>query len=112
MKTCVLIILAVTILASTAFASEVLYHGDTYCERASYKLGRGLSNIVHSNTEIWHNWHAGYVDYGFCGAQVGIVQGLCKMMGRIVLGMTDVVTFPITAGVENYPIQPEIPSYY
>ena len=112
MKTVILILALLMVFVSTASAHEYVYRGESYCERVSYKLGRGISNIVHGHTDIWHYTEDAYIDYGFAGAQIGVIQGACKMLGRLVLGIGDVITFPITYGVENFPMTPEIPSYY
>lgn len=83
---------------SAASASE------SYWEKASLKLGRGLENLLVGWMELFHEPVKTYRDKGLAQAStVGVGRGIILALKRIGVGAYEVVTSP-------YPQEPLIES--
>lgn len=76
------------------------------------KLGRGLSNIAFSSTEVLDSWAAVNFSEGNSAAwSYGLVRGVGRMFARIGFGVyeTALFPFPTTKGTYRQPYRSEIP---
>ena len=79
---------------------------------AARKLGRGVANIALSFTEIPLTMiDVGQDHGGVAGATWGLVQGVGSTVVRMLVGVVEVVTFPLPFPKVGYGpmIQPEFP---
>lgn len=68
------------------------------------KVGRGIANIVTSPYEIIRQGMIDFEDHGGIGVFSGSIRGVFCMVGRIVVGAYEVVTFPIPVPSNFRPI--------
>ena len=59
------------------------------------KLGRGIANVAFSPLELPMKWNeVGNEMGGIAGLTWGTLKGVCYVLARIGVGVTDIVTFP------------------
>ena len=82
---------------------------DCYAQNMLRKFGRGLANIVTGPVEILREIEAAFFDEGPAAAVTyGVVSGIYKTVLREIVGVYEVVTFPIPLPAEYMPIlEPE-----
>ena len=84
---------------------------ESYFERTTYKLGRGVCNVVGSGTEILRGMDDAQREYGGHGFCIGFTRGICNTLVRAGAGIIDIVTFPIVKPRrEEYFLKPELAS--
>ena len=60
------------------------------------KLGRGIANVAFSPLELPMKWNeVGNEMGGIAGITWGTLKGVCFVIARIGVGVTDIVTFPV-----------------
>ena len=63
---------------------------------ASRQLGRGLSNVAAGILEVPYNMHLVNQDLGgFAGLTYGTIRGIGRFVAREVVGVFEVLTFPM-----------------
>jgi len=67
------------------------------CTSAEQKLGRGLNNMSEPFRmgELQRSYEQGALFGGANGATVGVVKGINRTIGRTVVGVVEVLSFPI-----------------
>lgn len=84
------------LLLAGLIAATPAAHGDDYGATTSLKLGSGLSNIAMSWLEVPKNMintsNQTNVLFGISG---GLLKGMLHMVGRMLTGAVDFVTFPV-----------------
>jgi len=84
-------------------------HAAGWYEDVTYKLGRGMTNIVTGCLELGNSIEM-EIDQGglYKGVSFGIIKGLTRMVARVGAGVYEVVTFPIEYPANYKPlIEPE-----
>ena len=60
------------------------------------KLSRGVANVAFSVFELPMQWAVvSREDGGIAGITYGTLKGVCYVVARVAVGVTDVVTFPV-----------------
>ena len=112
MKVFIILISLLVLLTSDVWAGSNLTD-ETYFDKVSYKLGRGLNNVALSGSEVIRSLEDAQALYGHAGMFIGFIHGSGKMLGRALLGLADVVTFPTGATrKEGYQMEPQLASFY
>lgn len=86
----------VTVLALSGIAAQTVQAGGSPGNHRLRKLGRGLSNIATGVLEIPRNVRAVQVEQGDMAAVTyGTARGLWRTGVRSVVGVVEVITFPV-----------------
>jgi len=68
----------------------------SWYQDVTHKLGRGLTNLVTSPIELGNTLEYEVEKYGiYRGIPFGVLKGLVQATGRIIVGLYEVLTFPI-----------------
>ena len=60
------------------------------------KLGRGIANCAFGPFELPMKWHDVTFEYGgIVGLTYGTLKGVCYVIAREVVGVVDIITFPV-----------------
>jgi putative exosortase-associated protein (TIGR04073 family) len=103
----VMVAVAVAMPYGYAYASGT---SDSYYDKVTYKLGRGITNVVGSEVEVFNGLDNAKREYGNGGFFIGTIKGVGNTIVRAVVGVGDIVTFPFVKKVhESYPLEPELP---
>lgn len=76
-------------------ADEAAKAKDQWIMLPVMKLSRGIANVAFSPLELpikW--WETGNEMGGIAGITYGTLRGICYVVARIGVGLTDIVTFP------------------
>lgn len=76
-------------------ADEPAKANDQWIMLPVMKLSRGIANVAFSPLELpikW--WETGNEMGGIAGITYGTLRGICYVVARIGIGLTDIVTFP------------------
>ena len=106
MKTHLLIALAGTALATTAFADIQDPPGNDY--GPTRKLGRGIGNFLFASTELPHSvCEMNKAEGNAAAASYGVVRGLGRSTARHFVGLFEIFTFAAPVWREGYrPVLP------
>lgn len=79
---------------------------------AGRKLGRGFANVLFGIAEVPNQIHyTNRTDGGGAAASLGVGRGLLKFLAREVVGVWEIVTFPVPVPAGYKPVmQPEFPT--
>jgi putative exosortase-associated protein (TIGR04073 family) len=79
---------------------------------AGRKLGRGFANLLFGIVEVPNQiHHTSQAEGGGAAATLGVGRGIGKFLWREVVGVYEIVTFPVPAPSGYKPIiQPEFPA--
>ena len=82
------------------------FKGENVIMRPMKKLGRGIANVVFSPFELPMKWWDVQNDMGgIAGITYGTLKGVCFIIVRVGVGLTDIVTFPFP--LPNCPDNPD-----
>ena len=72
------------------------------------KLGRGISNVAFGGLEFPLHWYQGnFEDGGLAASTYGILRGVVGVIVREVVGIVEIVTFPVPLpGCSDVPDSP------
>lgn len=84
--------LALTLAATPGMAAE---EEGNYATQAAGKFGRGFANSTFGWAELFKNMVNEPHRNGWMCAPVGLVKGVGHAVGRTVVGVAELVTFPI-----------------
>jgi putative exosortase-associated protein (TIGR04073 family) len=96
------------LLVVLSFSASVVSAGELF-DNMTYKLGRGLTNIVTSPLDVLKTFDNEFMKYGsYKGTSYGVIKGLSNGVSRLCVGVFEVLTFPFEIP-ENYGpiIEPE-----
>ena len=101
MKNTPLLLLALLILAASAFADiQAPPQSD---QGPTRKLGRGLGNILYGSTELVDSMSdVNYADGNNAAFSYGLVRGLGRTFARLGYGIFETVTFPFPTSHGTY----------
>jgi putative exosortase-associated protein (TIGR04073 family) len=72
------------------------------------KLGRGLANVLFGAVEVPNQYTKSVAEHGgAAGVTHGVPKGVARWLGRTVVGVVEVVTFPVPS---KPAIKPEWPN--
>ena len=95
-KICVMVIVSF-------FAASVA--APAYCDDALKKLGRGTANVLTAPLELLEQQQRANRDDGpFAGLTYGVFKGVCMTGVRALVGVYEIVTFPIPIPKNYKPI--------
>jgi putative exosortase-associated protein (TIGR04073 family) len=79
---------------------------------AGRKLGRGFANVLFGIAEVPNQIHyTSRTDGGGAAASLGVGRGLLKFLAREVVGVWEIVSFPLPVPSGYKPVmQPEFPT--
>ena len=110
MKVLICILSLLLVLTSDVYAVRSLTD-ESYFDRTTYKLGRGVCNLFGSGTEILRGLDDAQREYGTHGFCIGFTRGIGKTFVRAGAGIIDIITFPIARSRrEEYFLKPELAS--
>lgn len=112
MKRQVALAFALALAAAPAARADYTYTDtldDSYGEKASHKLGRGVGNVLFGWIDIFKGVEDVGEEHGaVAGATWGPIRGLGQALGRTAAGAYEIITFPIAAPGDFEPlIEPE-----
>jgi len=84
-----------------SLASSSVFAGERF-DDVTYKLGRGLTNIITSPIDVVATFDEKFQEYGpYKGSAYGLVRGVANGLTRLAIGVFEVLTFPFEVP-ENY----------
>ncbi len=106
-------VFACTIALLFLFTSDVFavrsFTDESYLEKSTYKLGRGMCNFFGSGAEILRGLDDAQRQYGAHGFCIGITRGMARTLVRAGAGALDIVTFPfVSSRRREYFLKPEL----
>ena len=80
----------------------------TVVDQIARKLGRGISNVAFGGLEFPLHWyHVNYEEGGLAACTYGILRGVIGVIVREVVGIVEIVTFPVPLpGCSDVPDSP------
>lgn len=98
-----MLVMALLALGAPEAKAEGPLYRSTYPSKITYKLGSGLGNVLFCWAEIPLEMNEEIQNTDpFTGTIVGFFKGLYFTGQRLVLGVVDIVTFPIDLYGNNY----------
>ena len=89
--------LAAAVLAVMAFSTvpASAIEGDWWIMKPVEKRSRGIANVAFGPLEVFISmWDVQQEDGGIAGLTYGTLRGVVRTIGREVVGVVDIVTFP------------------
>lgn len=103
-KICLIALIAVMGVVCTNTASAAEKNEPQWIFRPVEKLGRGIANVAFGVFELPMQWTAvTREEGGIAGLTKGTLRGVCYVVARLGVGLTDIITFP-------FPL-PDCPDY-
>ena len=104
-KICLIALIAVAGVVCTSSASAAESKEPQWIMRPVEKLGRGIANVAFGVFELPMQWTAvTREEGGIAGITKGTLKGVCYVVARLAVGVTDIVTFPFPLpDCPNYP---------
>ena len=95
---------ALVIWGAAPVQAQEQFKGETLITRPLMKLGRGIANVAFGVFELPMQWTAvTREEGGIAGLTKGTLRGVCYVVARLGVGLTDIITFP-------FPL-PDCPDY-
>ena len=104
-KICLIALIAVAGVVCTCSASAAESKEPQWIMRPVEKLGRGIANVAFGVFELPMQWTAvTREEGGIAGITKGTLKGVCYVVARLAVGVTDIITFPFPLpDCPNYP---------
>jgi putative exosortase-associated protein (TIGR04073 family) len=88
-------LLLAAVLAFGSLQVQAVQDGDNWLMWPLEKLGRGIANCAFGPAELPMKWYdVSFQSGGIVGLTYGTLKGVAYVIGREVIGIVDIITFP------------------